>query len=147
MIRVNISQQGDLGRTFDLYRADNLRKALQGLDAAGLIVQNKARKSILAGPKTGNIYTRGRIAHQASAPGEAPANDTGRLVASIVRSLQVELIAVDITAGTEYATWLEYGTRHMAARPFLRPAVVQSLPRIIQVLRAIIGGTGNARVS
>src|ERR1044072_3048288 len=40
-------------------------------------------KRIKSPPKTGRIYRSKRGMHQASAPGEFPANETGRLAASV----------------------------------------------------------------
>lgn len=79
-------------------------------------------KSIARGPKTGQVYRRGNVTHQASAPGQAPATDTGRLVNNIYfERLGATTAAVGSTL--VYAEHLEYGTRKMAARPFFRPAV------------------------
>jgi HK97 gp10 family phage protein len=51
--------------------------------------------------------------------------DTGRLRSSIAMRLEAEagrLIAV-IGTNVEYAPYVEFGTRHMRAQPFLRPAL------------------------
>jgi HK97 gp10 family phage protein len=97
---------------------------LEGLEALGLMVQNSAREKVLKGPKTGRLYKKsGSVAHRASAPGEAPASDTGTLVRSIVSEVQRVALEVIISAGTAYAKMLEYGTRKMSARPFMLPAL------------------------
>ena len=63
----------------------------------------------------------------AAAKARAPV-DTGHLKASIARE-RVDEHAVAVTVDTRdeshpsYAAFVEYGTRHMAAQPFLRPAV------------------------
>jgi len=95
----------------------------KGLYAIALTAQADAQQLILKGPKTGVIYnlSNPKRRHQASAPGEAPANDLGFLVGSI-RVTPVESNSVNLVAGAAYAVHLEYGTRNMAARPFLRPA-------------------------
>lgn len=80
-----------------------------------------AQQSIQKGPKTGVVYKRRNVRHQASAPGEAPATDTGRLVAS-GRVDQPQSLVANLIFSADYAAALEYGTRHMAARPFMRPA-------------------------
>lgn len=97
---------------------------LEGLEALGLMVQNSAREKVLKGPKTGRRYKKSAsVTHQASAPGEAPASDTGTLVRSILSEVQRSALEVIISAGTFYAKMLEYGTRMMAARPFMLPAL------------------------
>lgn len=57
-----------------------------------------------------------------SQPGAPPADPSGHLAAAIA---VVRTPAGDVTVkvDTPYAADLEYGTRRMAARPFLRPAV------------------------
>jgi len=71
--------------------------------------------------------------HQASAPGEMPAIDTGALAASI-------LTEVSGTKGTvytnmEYAEFLEYGTANMQARPYMTPAAEAARGSFIRKLR------------
>ena len=49
--------------------------------------------------------------------------DTGTLQRSIRLDLKDEGMTAEVSANTEYAAYLEYGTRFMAARPYLRPAL------------------------
>jgi phage gpG-like protein len=85
-------------------------------------IEGKAKISI-GEEKHGAIYlVQGGIEHQASAPGEAPAIDTGNLV----NSIQVEMTgpaAAVVFTNVEYAPYLEFGTIEIAPRPFLQPAV------------------------
>lgn len=138
-VSARIVRAGEIAKNIRAENASVRARAVVALNAAGLIVQNAARRAVLDGPKTGAIYNpRGKVVHQASAPGEAPASDTGRLVNSIVMRVdEGDLIAL-ITAGTEYAPYLEFGTRKMAARPFLNPALTNNRPRIIQLMRSIM---------
>lgn len=116
------------------------RGAIQGLTASGLLVQNYAKNSILKGPKSGRIYRKynPRRLHQASAPGQPPANDTGTLVRSIVMDVDETELEVTISAGTFYAKMLEYGTRLMAARPFMRPAIFNNAEKIKNTIIAYV---------
>lgn len=68
----------------------------------------------MMGRHSGQIYYRRRGTHQASAPGEFPANDTGNLLAS----LRQNITATEATIGTNvfYAKFLREGTRKMARR-------------------------------
>lgn len=86
-------------------------------------VMDEAKLS-MALSKSGRIYKRGKSGktHQASAPGEAPAIDTGALVNSLATEKVSEAVYM-VSAGTEYAQALEFGSKRMAARPFLGPAV------------------------
>lgn len=71
----------------------------------------------------GRSYRRGRTAvHVASAAGDAPAVDTGRLRQSIT-ALKVDDGHWRVGTNVVYAPYLEFGTRRMAARPFMRVAV------------------------
>jgi hypothetical protein len=77
--------------------------------------------------KNGKLYVFGsRVPHQASAPGAPPAADTGRLLGSIKHELGEDAEGLYAKIGTDvaYALYLELGTRYMAPRPFLRPALL-----------------------
>jgi len=114
----------------------------QDLQRRALAVEN-AQKRLLSMHGGGRVYTtrffvRGgklyaygsRPAHQASAPGQPPAVDTGRLRATIGHSVttdgglhaNVGSGGNPAVPGVNYAAYLEYGTRHMAPRPWLRPS-------------------------
>lgn len=114
-----------------------------GLKRAAADTVTNARRSIQRGPKTGLTYPpiegRRGAPHQASAPGQAPATDTGSLVQSIAWQRQHGGYA----SGTrlKYGAHLEFGTRNMAPRPWLRPAADQAVddlvPRIVAALKRI----------
>lgn len=57
-----------------------------------------------------------------SAPGDAPAVDTGNLANSISTE-RVNEAEWHLNVDAAYAEVLEYGTKKMAARPFVLPAV------------------------
>ncbi len=84
-------------------------------------IETRAKVKIQSVPKTGRIYRRGKIEHQASAPGEPPATDMGNLVNSIA-SDRVKPLLHEVTVGAEYGAYLEYGTVRMAPRPFFKPS-------------------------
>lgn len=89
----------------------------------------------MAGPKSGALYPNG---HQASAPGEYPAIDTGALVNSIGTEMTGPLRGI-VYEGQEYAVHLEYGTVYMAPRPHMVPAVESVRQAFYSRLRAIGG--------
>jgi len=94
--------------------------ALAALGQAVAVKAQQLRTEIveqLSQPGTGEIYDR----HIASAPGDPPAVDSGRLRQSIV-ALKVDQFRWRVGTNVEYALYLEFGTRRMAPRPFLRPA-------------------------
>lgn len=81
-------------------------------------------------PKSGRIYRRRTVVHQASAPGEAPAIDTGALARSVTHEIgeTADGFTLDIgpsvqSGRSETAAHLEFGTSKMGARPAWRPAL------------------------
>ena len=134
-----------------------VKGAEQGVDKSRLAVETTAKKLIMKGPKSGYMYhripgdkwmvvwqDRGNVSvvvaiysavgaqgisrdHRASAPGEPPANDTDTLASSI-ESKRDGLTAL-VWTEKKYSKWLEFGTRKIAPRPFMTPAVEQNSER------------------
>lgn len=113
-------------------RADLSAARAAGLALLGQQLANRAqrlRNSVveeLSRPGTGRTYRTGyktepHRTHQASAPGDAPAVNTGRLRQSIT-AVQIKPLHWRVGTNVDYALFLEFGTRRMAPRPFLRPA-------------------------
>ncbi len=124
-------------------------EAKKAVAAAGLLVQNEIKDSMRKA-KHGKTYRKGPIKrkrggkntivgakfHRASAPGEAPAVDTGRLIGS-VNSRQLDggfstTVGVHDVTNVKYAKALEYGTSKIAPRPFLIPALQNKKPEIME---------------
>lgn len=108
------------------------------LETRAFLVENEAKR-LLRGSGAGRLYTtrfwrdksgrlrKGgrRVPHRASAPGDPPATDTGRLLNSVAHTVGSDGAGpyAHIEARTNYSLYLELGTRDMAPRPFLRPAL------------------------
>jgi phage gpG-like protein len=73
--------------------------------------------------------------HQASAPGEMPAIDTGALAASI--QTDVQKTKGTVYTNMEYSEFLEYGTVNMEARPYFTPAAEAARGPFLRKLRAL----------
>ena len=120
--------------------SDDLRREV-GQVVLGAAVEMRADivTSIQRGPASGRVYEKynPRRTHKASAPGQAPMSDTGRLANSITFDRVGDLTAT-VGSALNYAPWLEYGTSRMAARPFFRPAVERMRPKYIGKLEDII---------
>ncbi len=115
------------------------------LDACAIVVENHAKVLIsvdgTARVATVKVDSKGRkrkgtklvYGANPSKPGEPPHVQTGRLRASVAHE-RVGLVA---RVGTSllYGRWLELGTVHMAARPWLRRALFECSAQI----RAILG--------
>lgn len=111
------------------------------MKGAAMIVANDAKRRVQRGEKTGRIYVRRGIAHQASAPGQSPATDTGKLVSSIVAD--AEGLTAYVEARAIYGKWLEYGTRHIKPRPFMVPAFEANRERIGDLIRSAVATAAN----
>lgn len=78
------------------------------------------------GLKTGRFYRVSKTGklHQASAPGEAPAVETGNLSNTVAQGVSFPSPTEGlISINAEYAALLEFGTLRMAARPYVTPAI------------------------
>lgn len=126
MIRMDIDGLEETLMAFDKYGDDGVREASKAVRATVEKVRIDAIRSIQRGPKTGILYERDpgqnlSATHRASAPGEAPANDSGDLISSAIAKSSG--VTGTVTFGEDYASALEYGTFRMAPRPYLGPAV------------------------
>lgn len=92
----------------------------------------------MAAPKHGIQYPRGGRVHVASAPGEAPAIDTGALSGSGYAERAQEGTWV-VGFSTEYAAAQEYGTPRIEPRPYLRPAVEAHRDGFMAAIRRLVG--------
>lgn len=118
------------------FHREHMRKALHDI---GEDVKREIKRLIKYPPKSGRVYTiRGRK-HQASAPGEAPANRTGKLMKSAsYRVRNHEEMEVGLTAS--YANYLETGTRKMKPRPYLTRAVEANHRNAVLILESAFRG-------
>lgn len=105
------------GITSDQFKALSISQKLFALKIHELAVKSISNIS------QGRNYPRGKDKkHTASKPGDPPNVDTGDLIQS-VQVDPVDEITFLVGSNLEYAPHLEFGTREMAARPWLLPAV------------------------
>jgi phage gpG-like protein len=130
-----------------IIKEDRFPEIIKGMEAAAgkavreTILDIEGRtKAMMTGPKSGAYYERpnGRT-HQASAPGEAPAVDTGNLINSIQTQMTGAMVGVVYT-NAEYAPVLEFGGARMAARPFFTPATQAAWPEFLEKMSKVTGG-------
>lgn len=149
---MSFSQNGDISGLEGL--ANRMRAGLEeSAHMVGEQLVRQAHEGIMNGPKSGRVYdtlffTLGsgpgrmvipygsRPAHQASAPGEYSANDTGNLYGSIGFSVSGDTISFHSTS--PHAGYQEDGTDRMAARPNLMNAIEDSDGIIRNLLEQII---------
>ena len=98
----------------------------------GQLIRGEAIKSIQSGAKSGVMYQKynPRREHRASAPGQAPASDTGNLVSKIIVKQKTRNIT-NVESNANYSAFLEYGTSKMQPRPFMLPAFEKSKKPIL----------------
>ena len=105
-------------------------RALRICQKYALAAEGHAKK-LMTGPKSGRVYVvvtqtrkgrRKKRVHVASAPGEPPAVLTGQLRASF-QTWRHGRDAWAVGPAAEHGLYLELGTRKMAPRPFLKPAL------------------------
>ena len=132
-----------LERRIEELGRDIEKAAFEGLQDGADIVVNHAKRLVAKGPKTGRTYKkyRPKRTHRASAPGEAPATDTGRLLNSIRARTAKKKLTIEVMAGTKYARWLEYGTRRIKPRPFLRRALREKRVEVTEIVQDYIRET------
>lgn len=88
----------------------------------------RAVKQSLKQPGRGRLYRRRGVVHRASAPGSPPATDLGRLAAATTWEVGRDERGLVARIGSNYRVqlYLELGTRRMAPRPHLRPALAEA---------------------
>lgn len=82
-------------------------------------------KVLISEPKSGKSYKRGKKTHVASSPGEAPASDSSNLITSIM-PIPIDDLRGEINLAV-HGLFLEFGTEHIAPRPFIVPSLEQVL--------------------
>ena len=132
------------------FKVTNMKLALSQLDrlakdmelpfqevvkGGGQLIRGEAIKSIQTGAKSGVMYQKynPRREHRASAPGQAPASDTGNLVSKIIVK-QKSSDVTNVESNANYSAFLEYGTSKMEARPFMFPAFEKSKKPILNAV-------------
>lgn len=140
--------------------ADVLEGVARAVTASALGLQGDVKQRVIRGPATGIVYNKSTTTttrrlrnffraerttryrtHQASAPDEAPATDTGRLANSIDFDV-VDRFTATVGSKLVYAAALEFGvpSRKLRPRPYFTPAVEAMRPRHKARLEAAIRG-------
>ena len=129
-----LEQLQDLGKVGEEVIEDTITDLVMDTHA-------NAVDGIQRGPKTGHIYRRGTVTHQASAPGQYPASDTGRLASNV----RFELpsggnMTGRVGTNIQYGAYLEFGTSRMEARPWLLPSFEKAKANVEKELKAKLEG-------
>jgi len=111
-------------------------QASRAIERGGFKIEQRTKEN-MARAKSGRRYKRGSSVHVASAPGEAPAIDTGTLVNSI-RTAMLRPLVCAVQATARHARFLYQGTSRMAPRPFLEPEARELVPEIEREVREAV---------
>lgn len=123
--------------------AEARRRALAAIRATTIAFAWEIKRHMMAemrAPKHGRAYRRpgGRV-HIASAPGEAPAVDTGALIRSLDVRVHNRPAGTQAEAGTPllYGAYLDQGTKdgRILPRPFIEPAATAHHQPFVDALR------------
>lgn len=111
-------------------------------DAAEVFVRGRTLSALMVLGAEGERRAKELVAVQGpprSSPGSPPHKDTGDLHESITHEVDAGQMAVRIGTDLPYGLYLEVGTSKMAARPWLRRAMMDVASRADQIL----GGIGD----
>lgn len=103
------------------------------LAASARLVSNHAKQLVSV---AGTTKVKGRRVYNSnpSRPGEPPHKQTGQLRRSITQQPVTGKLAQRVGTNIEYGRWLELGTANMAARPWLRRALIEKTGEIRVIL-------------
>ena len=95
------------------------------------------KSAITTGARSGRIYKYNGRNYRASAPGEPPANRSGRLAGSnYFKAMSKELMIYNtaFNNGVPYPSYLEEGTKKMSPRPWFEKTMIRLEPLLYQKL-------------
>lgn len=165
-VKVEIKGLKEVQDAIRAYKGDISKQLGLIVNATALEAVSDVKRSIERGPKTGNVYYRipgprymtirkgsedgppvaffraeGKQnlspRHQASAPGQAPATDTGALVTSIYNEDRGRYSKA-IGSRLPYAYYLEFGTFKIKPRKSWLPAVERAVPKMLKRVQLAI---------
>ena len=134
-IGIQVKNINEALKKFDTLKKDLETPFREVIAGGAQLIRGEAIKSIQSGAKSGIVYEKynPRRTHRASAPGQAPASDTGNLVSKITIR-QDGKDKTNVESNADYSAFLEYGTSKMEPRPFMLPAFEKSKKPIINAV-------------
>jgi hypothetical protein len=146
MVSVTISGQNRIRRKLGAINTRVANASQKALVKDMARMDSDAKQSISGGSRSGKVYTRGSVSHQASAPGEFPKTDRGELVSGFFFNVsrKVNSILASLSNKSNHASYLEFKPSLMGGRPFMRPIFNKWKPTIeknvLNAARAAIKG-------
>jgi len=139
-LELKIEGMAELQRALSRASADAQEAVGVAVIGTALELRGDIVKRIQDGPASGAVYAKGSVSHQASAPGEAPATDTGRLANSITFD-KTGTMSATVGSDLVYAAALEFGGGRIDPRPAWVPAIEKITPKYIARLEKALGGS------
>jgi HK97 gp10 family phage protein len=153
MIEIKVDVSGNAAKKLLEASFSMARNVDRAILSAAILVEATAKKKISRGALTKGEKSEKRLygignkkfnrADQQvrSAPGEPPKTDTGRLVGSITH--EHSFLTASVGSNVSYAGYLELGTKHMEARPYLQPSLDESQDEIEKMIMRAMQETMN----
>lgn len=106
------------------------------------VIQSNILPAIIAslGPRADAFCAKAAHDIEAIAKANAPV-DTGTLRNSI-KAVKIATAVWRVIVGVEYGLYVEWGTVHMAAQPYLQPAVNTVRPQFLAAMRTLVTSPG-----
>ena len=130
--------------SFDKRMRERLNETTRNLKRAVRVssneVRNEAISSITQNPRAGTTETRynPKRTIRISKEGDPPASDTGFLASNIHLIVDGDGLGASVESRAHYSVFLEFGTRHMRARPFLQPALEKGKRKYNRMFRQAV---------
>ena len=130
-LRLKVINKAEFEAKINRQSVDVLKNLKAAVRVAGNETRNEAVISILQNPRSGPQVRRYNPTRtiRISAPGDAPAGDTGFLANNIHLVMDGDGMGADIESRADYSAALEFGTLNMPARPFLQPALEKGMAK------------------
>ena len=140
---LNLGGAREVLAALERWSEDAKSRLADAINATGLEVRGEIVRAYQRGAASGRVYRKYKPnrTHRASAPGEPPATDTGR-IASSVTFAQSDRFAGTVGSVVAYAAYLEFGTLRIAKRPAWLPAIEAIRPRYIARLERAMAEAG-----
>ena len=130
-LRFRILNKAEFDKKMNKRFKDTLSNVRRTVRITANEVRNTAVTSITQNPRAGDSVTRYNPTRtiRISKEGDPPASDTGFLASNIHLVMDADQLGASIESRAKYSAFLEFGTRHMRARPFMQPALEQGKRR------------------
>lgn len=137
-MKMKIEGMDELNKMLTSLPAEFNKEASALVNRTSQNIRNHAVRSVMKPSSAGEVYEKykPRRTHTASAPNNAPNTDTGYL-ASHIQAKMAGALSAYVDSDADYSVHLEFGTKNMAARPFMNPAVEQERDKFMKGLKAL----------